>query len=197
LVRKYQKLVLHVAFRVTGNRMDAEDVRQNSFLKAFEKLHLFEGRSTFGTWVARIAIREAIDHMRRDVGIHCGAYRDEADADLALLPDVHWHTNPERGVLDVELQERLCAAVASLPRALRSVFVLRVLEDRSIHETARILQVSETVIKVRLHRARRQLRDSMRDLIFPAAHDGTHIRNSRARACLSSNVVAGRAEGRP
>lgn len=136
---------------------------QETFLNAYRSLDRFEGRSQIGTWLYRIAYNAALMRLRRHepatISIDEPVVTDEGEALPRQLVD--WGNPPDQMVLDSELRAVLDKAVAALPETLRSVFVLRDIEGLSTAETAGTLGISEANAKVRLHRARLQLREQL------------------------------------
>src|SRR4051794_16321318 len=139
IMRRYNRLLFRVARSILGNDSEAEDVLQEAYLRAFEHLHRFQGRSRFSTWLTRIAVHEAMNRRRklRRLGrITSG----EAGADEILSYPVD-RGAPEEASLN-ELRHLLTSAVDSLPPELRLIFTLRVVERLSTEETAEHLNLS-------------------------------------------------------
>ena len=166
LVRSSERRVWAVAWRMLGEREEAENVVQTAFLKAMESLSSFRGESAFSTWVGRIATRAALDVLRsrrRERSLSLDEIA--ADGDDAPIPHpellVDWREDPTRGVERGELRAILDRAIATLPESLRSVFVLRDIQGMDTAETARELGISPGNAKVRLLRARLRLREEL------------------------------------
>jgi RNA polymerase sigma-70 factor (ECF subfamily) len=169
IVAAHQDTVYHVALRMCGNAQDAEETLQETFLSALTALPKFEGRARFSTWLYRIASNACLMRRRAaaqqpevvalEPGDETGAERDHNDAPPRYFVD--WSGLPEAALLDAELHGALEAAIAALPPDLRIVFLWRDLEGLSTAETAEVLGISEANVKVRLHRARRQLRTTL------------------------------------
>jgi len=163
IVENHQRTVYNVALRMCGNPHDAEETLQETFLSAIKALPKFEGRSRLSTWLYRIASNACLMQRRRQ----------SAGADITSLDDgeeerdgfdppkyfVDWSVRPDDVLLDGELRSVMEDAIAQLPEALRIVFIWRDLEGLSTAETAEVLGISEGAVKVRLHRARLQLRE--------------------------------------
>jgi RNA polymerase sigma-70 factor, ECF subfamily len=163
LVRHYDSRVFRMAKQITQNDDDAEDVLQETFLKAYTHLDDFQGNSKFYTWLVRIAVNEALMKLRKrrsdktvplDEPIDTG--EDEMIREIAV-----WGENPEDTYSRDELVQILEQAVQSLKPAYRTVFVLRDIEGLSIEETAEALGLSISAVKSRLLRARLQLREKL------------------------------------
>lgn len=163
LVSHYERRVFRMAKQITQNDDDAEDVLQETFLKAYTHLDNFQGNSKFYTWLVRIAVNEALMKLRKrrsdrtvplDEPIDTG--EDEMVREIAV-----WDENPEESYSREELGEILDQAIQSLKPAYRTVFLLRDIEELSIEETAEALKLSISAVKSRLLRARLQLREKL------------------------------------
>lgn len=171
MVERYSGTVYNLALRLMHNDpMEAEDVLQETFISAYRALNRFEGRSLLSTWLYRIAYNAALMRLRKrelpTVSIDEPLENEEGDPIPRQLVD--WSTVPDQVVLNGELRKMLDRAVAALPETLRSVFVLRDIEGLSTAETAAILDLTETNVKVRLHRARLALREQLSEYFNPA-----------------------------
>lgn len=151
-----------LGLRMLGNAQDAEDMLQETFLKAHNALRGFEKRSSLYTWLYRIATNEALMMLRRrKTEFHFDpepATQEEAENGEEV---VDWCCLPEQEFISEETRSELTRAVAKLSKALRMVFLLRDVRGFSTRETAEILQVNEEVVKTRLVRARVKLRDEL------------------------------------
>jgi len=163
LAERYQLNIFRLAQNITQNREDAEDVLQETFLKAYEHLPEFHGDSKFYTWIVRIAVNEALMKLRKrkwdktvwlDEPINTG--EDSVAREIAV-----WEDNPEQRYSKEELHDILDKAVNGLAPPYRTVFVLRDMEGLSTEETAEALELSVPAVKSRLLRARLQLRDKL------------------------------------
>jgi RNA polymerase sigma-70 factor (ECF subfamily) len=163
LVEAYSAPIYRLGLRMLNSELDAEDVLQNTFLKAFEHIGEFEGRSSLATWLYRVAANEALMLLRRkrpEVNID-DFESDDEDDDLSPSIFVDWGALPEDELLSTEGKQALDRAIASLPETLRVVFILRDINGLSIKETADALKLTETNVKTRLLRARLQLREQL------------------------------------
>ncbi|MCX6028904.1 MAG: sigma-70 family RNA polymerase sigma factor [Chloroflexi bacterium] len=169
MVERYSPTVYNLALRLMNNAQEAEDVLQETFISAFRALDRFEGRSQLGTWLYRIAYNAALMRLRRrqipTTSIDEPLTTEEGESLPRQLVD--WTALPEDLLLSGELRHVLDAAVAVLPATLRSVFVLRDIEGLSTAETADALNLTETNVKVRLHRARLALREQLTAYFAP------------------------------
>lgn len=161
LVQKYSRQVYNIALRLTSAPEEAEDVLQETFINACRGAENFEGRSSLGTWLYRIATNNGLMRLRRrrldTVPLEPVVEEDMGDFRPFQLQD--WSWNPESLVLTDELRRAMDEGVAALPESLRAVFVLRDMEGLSTGEAAEVLGLSAGNVKVRLHRARLLLRE--------------------------------------
>ena len=144
LVHQYDRNIYRLALNITSNPEDAEDVLQETFLKAYAHIGDFHGDSRFYTWLVRIAVNEALMKLRKrraDKTVSVDALV-ESDGDLMAQEIADWGDTPEQRYAKVELQEILNRAIERLEPPLRTVFVLRELEDISTEETAEVLNLS-------------------------------------------------------
>jgi len=154
-----------LALRLVGNEHDARDVMQDVYLRAFRSLRRFRGDSSFTTWLHRITVNCAATHLER----RRKASHDQLDdfGDWAVLIDERSERDPEAAASTADDRERLVSALAALPDQLRMVVVLRDVYDLPHRDIARELGISQAAAKVRLHRARRRLREQL----FPSRKD--------------------------
>jgi RNA polymerase sigma-70 factor (ECF subfamily) len=147
-----------------GNPQDAEDILQETFIKAFRHLKGFDGRSSLSTWLYRIASNEALMFLRKNrPEIPFSDIPREEDAETEYEPAQFndWSHLPEDEILSSESRAVLDEAIQHLPESLRIVFILRDIEGLSIRETGEALDLTETTVKTRLLRARLRLRDEL------------------------------------
>ena len=165
LTHRHERRVFGLAMRILGHIQDAEDVTQQTFLSALENIDAFRGESSFSTWILKIASHAALKIIRKRKGlptIPLEATNDETD-DYAHIarPDyiADWRESPEELVPRHELAALLEDALGTLDEKHRLVFLLRDVEGLSIRDTAEALGITEANTKVRLLRARLQLRE--------------------------------------
>ena len=163
LVDHYHRKIYRIGKNITQNNEDAEDVLQETFLKAYEHLGGFQGNSKFYTWIVRIAVNEALMKLRKRKGdrfvsldepIETG--EEEVKREVAV-----WEDNPEQRYSREEIQHILEEAVDDLKPDFRTVFALRDIEELSTEETAEALGISVPAVKSRLLRARLALREKL------------------------------------
>jgi RNA polymerase sigma-70 factor (ECF subfamily) len=168
LVNRYEQKIFRLAMNITGNREDAEDVLQEAFLKAYTNLGRFQGDSRFYTWLVRIAINEGLMKLRkRRANVVSLDQELEAEDDVLPRQVEDWGPNPEQRFAQIELQQILDEAIASLEPGYRIVFVLRDIEQLSSEEIAQALDLSVPAVKSRLLRARLKLRERLNPYFRP------------------------------
>jgi RNA polymerase sigma-70 factor (ECF subfamily) len=163
LVNSYSRKIFRLAKHITQNDEDAEDVLQETFLKAFEHLGNFQGQSKFYTWIVRIAVNESLMKLRKRKSDRSVPLDEPVDTgeDTVVREIAVWDENPEQKYSREELGQILDEAVQGLRPAFRTVFVLRDIEELSTEETAEALGISVPAVKSRLLRARLQLREKL------------------------------------
>ena len=161
VVEKYDRQVFRIANHITQHPEDAEDVAQETFLKAFQKLPQFEGRSKFSTWLIRIAENQALMKLRKCRRSKLVSIDVDISVDEGLVPRdvVDWAPNPEQLYSRSELHDIVVTAAQTLWPGLRAVFVLCDVEAFSMKGAAETLDMSVPAVKSRLLRARLQLRE--------------------------------------
>lgn len=163
MVDAYSTQIYRLALKMLGVEQDAEDVLQNTFLKAMQSIKNFEGRSSLSTWLYRIAVNEALMMLRRQKPTVPVAMDYEDDDDELQHPTqfTDWCCLPEDELLSAESKGHLDTAIRQLPEKLQVVFLLRDIEGLSIRETSETLGLTETAVKTRLLRARLNLREQL------------------------------------
>jgi RNA polymerase sigma-70 factor (ECF subfamily) len=173
IMRRYNQRLFRLACGIVGETSEAEDVLQESYVRAFYALAKYAGRGSLGAWLAQIVRNEAIDRVRaravqsKYVALETDLSSTDQDPLLeqhqAPLDDVH--TNPHAATEHSEMKRVLEHAIANLPDAFRSVFMLRGVEGLSIEETAEYLGIPAATVKTRDHRARNLLRQHLGERI--------------------------------
>ena len=176
LVDAYSNQIYRLAMKMLADEQDAEDVLQNTFMKALQSIEKFEGRSSTSTWLYRIAVNEALMSLRRQKPTIAVAMDYEDDDDELLHPTqfTDWCCLPEEDLLSEESKRHLDAAIRRLPEKLRVVFILRDIEGLSIRETSEALDLTDTAVKTRLLRARLNLREQL------SSYYGERLQEERA-----------------
>ena len=156
LVEQHSRSVFRLAFRMTGNEQDAEDVVQDSFLKAYRQLGRFESRANFGTWLYRIVSNCAVDLMRSKQARHDQSRKDSLDeaVELAAVSAA----GPERMAQSAQIEQRVQEALRALSPLERAAFTLRHYEGRSIDEISATLGLGTSAAKHSVFRAVKKLR---------------------------------------
>ena len=161
LVDAHSDQIYRLALKMLANEQDAEDVLQETFIKAYNNIHTFEGRSKISTWLYRIALNESLMLLRKHKGV-------QVDIDAGIETDngeviprqiVDWCCLPEKELMSSETRQAINQAMKSLSDANRAAFLLRDVEGLSTREAADVLEISESALKVRLMRARLELRE--------------------------------------
>ncbi|MBL8174146.1 MAG: RNA polymerase sigma factor [Bryobacterales bacterium] len=163
LVTRYDRKIYRLARHITNSDEDAEDVLQETFLKAFEHLDGFQGNSKFYTWLVRIAVNESLMKLRkRKSGRTVSLDEPAENGDEPIVREIAvWDGSPEQQYSSEELRSILDKAIANLKPAFRTVFLLRDVEELSTEETAAALEISVPAVKSRLLRARLELRERL------------------------------------
>jgi RNA polymerase sigma-70 factor, ECF subfamily len=166
LVSRHERRVFTIARRITGNDHDAEDVTQQTLLDAVEHLGEFREEASFGTWLLRIATYAALKVLRKRRGLPTVSLDEATSPDEeGAIPHpefiADWRQSPARLVAQNETRRLIDDALAQLDEKHRLVFLLRDVEGLSVRETAEALSLSEANVKVRLLRARLQLREQL------------------------------------
>ena len=191
LFERYQRRAYALAFGVVRNQDDALDVVQDAFIKAHRHLDKFEGQASFYTWLYRIVMNLAIDHLRkhrrqRPVDFTDAAL-DEAVSEDALLPKIIGG-NPGRALLDKEIRNRIADALGGLSENHRAVLVMRELEGLSYEEMAQAMGCSKGTIMSRLFHARKNMQRQLVDLYPAGAADQDDEESSEDRAAVESST---------
>ena len=157
LMRRHNQRLYRAVRSILGSDADAEDAVQEAYVRAYQHLEQFEGRSSFATWLTRIAVHEALARLRKQRRL-VNIESTEASGDAMINALRSTDPGPEEQAMARSVSVMLESAVDSLPPAYRSVFMLREIEGLSTGETAECLEMSEDAVKVRLHRGRAMLR---------------------------------------
>jgi RNA polymerase sigma-70 factor (ECF subfamily) len=161
LVETYSGVIYRLAVKMLANEQDAEDVLQETFIKAYNHLGNFNGRSKLSTWLYRIASNEALMLLRKrkQVPLSIEEPVEFMEDEQEPLQIKDWCCLPEPELMSAEARKYLDKALEDLPPSMRVVFLLREIEGLSTRETSEILELSESAVKTRLSRARMHLRD--------------------------------------
>jgi len=160
LIQPYEGRVFATAMAISRNEADAEDIAQDSILKAFRHISQFRGEAKFSTWLLQITINEARMRKRR-MTIRAMESINEPDEEGDYRPRefADWREIPSESLERKEVRNALMAALNTLEEKYRSVFVMRDIQHLSIEETSKVLDITQASVKTRLLRARLMLRD--------------------------------------
>lgn len=159
LVRKYQRRVYATALQMIGDSRDADDIAQDAFIRAFQAIERFDGRSEFHTWMYRIVVNLSINHIKKRSK---NRNVDENDPRVKdALPEGGNDGNPAKAFEKRQFYSRLVAALDALPESLKATVVLVSLQGLSHRIVAEILGCSEGTVSWRIHEARKVLREHL------------------------------------
>jgi|SRR5215475_9065785 len=172
LFERYQPKIFAIALRFTQVREDAEDIVQETFQKAFLHLHQFEGKSSFLTWLTRIAINEALMLLRKGRALREVLLNNSSEDETPVsgIKTANPAPDPEANYLKQESAELLRAAIGKLRARLRTAIELRELAELSTQQTAQLMGISVEAVKARVFAGRRKLRTSLRRLGISPKH---------------------------
>ena len=154
----YRDRVYSLCCHMAGHGGDAEDLTQEIFIQAFKNITSFRAESAFGTWLYRIAANRCLAETRKRRPVFASV---EAMAEMNVVP-IAKGKNPEEQLIHKEMTERVEEAIAALPEKQRLMFVLGTQTGMRYREIGEILECSEDAVKVRIHRARRRVRDTLK-----------------------------------
>ena len=167
LLKRFAPRLYRLAFQLTGEADEAEDVLQESFIQACANIDTFAGRSGLGTWLHRIVLNTALMHLRRRQSRNTHLISPDR-TQAQLLEIVAPAAEPSSEVMAQELRAVVDQALLALPDTLRAAFVLRDIEGMSTKAAAEALGISESALKVRLHRAHLAMRGALAPYLFAA-----------------------------
>ena len=162
LARRHQQRIFRLVYGMTRNLTDADDLSQEVFLTAFRSISGFNGRSSFYTWLYRIAVNRTLNFLR-ERGPEKN--RAEFDENMAHGTDASAEASPEARSIDTELRGRLAEAVDALPPLFKASFLLVVDQGLSHAEAARALGCSENTVSWRMHKARKLLQARLKPYV--------------------------------
>jgi RNA polymerase sigma-70 factor, ECF subfamily len=159
LIRLYERSIYIVSFSCMKNERDAEEVVQETFIRAFRDLRVFRGDSKFSTWLIGIAINEARSRLRRQGVVRIASPHEPQDQQMPGFPALlhEWRELSSDVIEREEIRSSLQQAVEMLPNIYQQVFLLRDVEKLNGNDTAQILDIDTSMVKVTLHRARMML----------------------------------------
>jgi RNA polymerase sigma-70 factor (ECF subfamily) len=169
LVDRHSRSIFRLAYRMTGNEQDAEDIVQETFLRAYRQIDRFELRSSFRTWVYRIAVNCSTDVLRQRPRAAALAALEDVTEDGAGETAVAASPPPDQVVFGTEVRRKVTAVLGELSQAERSAFVLRHYEGRSIDEIGRILGLRTSATKHSIFRAVQKMRRALEPVVRSTA----------------------------
>lgn len=150
LIQKYQQMIFIFIYKMVNNQADAEDLTQEVFVKAYEKLSSYRGDSQFSTWLHTLARNRTIDFLRR-------RKYHETDEQLAYIPSNVREESPQESLLSKERRQEMIQAISQLSESYREVIILRCSHEYPFDKIASLLGVAESTARVRYLRARQEL----------------------------------------
>ena len=173
IIKANNRRLYRLARGILRNDGEAEDVVQETYVRAFTHLADFRGDSSLSTWLSRIAMNEALGRLRRQrPGVELSSLpQGTLEAQIIQFPLMSAADDPEKSMAQREIQHVVEGAIDELPEPFRMVFITRVVEGMNVEETAEILDLKPETVKTRLHRARAMLRDNVEKKIGPVVMD--------------------------
>ena len=170
ITTRYNRRLFRVARSILRDDAEAEDVVQETYVRAFTGLDHFRGDAAFGTWITRIAMNEALGRLRkRRPTVDWESYvENRPQAQIIDFPVSAASNDPEKMMAQGEIRIVLEKAIDELPDSFRAVFVARIVEAMTVEETADLFGLKPETVKTRLHRARALLRDALDKQLGPA-----------------------------
>jgi RNA polymerase sigma-70 factor, ECF subfamily len=174
LVERHGRTLFRVAYRMTGNQQDSEEIVQETFLRAYKALDRFEMRSNFGTWIYRIAVNRTLDFLnaKKTQMQTKDTYQIADDPDPENARQVQLeapHPGPDRMLISAEMKTRMAQALAMLTPAERVAFTMRHMEGRSIDEISQTLNLKTSAAKNSVFRAVQKLRQQLEPFASPGS----------------------------
>jgi RNA polymerase sigma-70 factor (ECF subfamily) len=169
IIKANNRRLYRLARGILRNDGEAEDVVQETYVRAFTRLGDFRGESSLSTWLSRIAMNEALGRLRRQrPGVEISSLpQGTLEAQIIQFPLMSATDDPEKSMAQREIQHVVEGAIDELPEPFRLVFMTRVVEGMNVEETAEILDLKPETVKTRLHRARAMLRENVEKKIGP------------------------------
>jgi RNA polymerase sigma-70 factor (ECF subfamily) len=190
IMQSNNRRLYRIARGILRNDGEAEDVVQETYVRAFTHLESFRGDSSLATWLARIAMNEALGRLRRQQpSVEWSTLEpDLLEAQIIQFPASASSEDPEKTMAQREIQQVVEHAIDDLPEAFRIVFITRVIEGMNVEETAELLGLKPETVKTRLHRARTMLRDNVEKKIGPVVMEAFPFAGKRCER-LTDAVV--------
>jgi RNA polymerase sigma-70 factor, ECF subfamily len=184
IVRRHNQRLYRVARAIVRDNSEAEDVMQEAYLSAFANLAKFRAEASLATWLTRIVMNKAINRLRRQdaaVGLDVVDNVERPEGEIAGMPQLTSELDPETTAARSQVRDLLERAIDNLPEPFRVVFVMRMVEELSVKETASSLGLREETVKSRLHRAKRMMREQLEPTLATALTDTFPFQDPRCR----------------
>ncbi len=196
IMRRHNQRLYRAARAILRSDDEAEDVIQETYVRAYQHLRDFAGEAQLSTWLTRIAVNEALSRLRRHQRISDGGEDGEARRQTMERFESQ-APGPEQQLLEGETRKVLEAAIDALPEPYRVVFVLREIEEMDTADTAACLELSEETVKIRLHRSRRMLRRRLAERTGAASAQAFLFKADRCNRVVRAVLAAIASAGRP
>ena len=174
IVRRHNQRLYRVARAIVRDDTEAEDAMQEAYLSAFRNLAKFRADASLATWLTRIVVNKAISRLRREsimVPLDVLDNVERPDPDVGIMPNLASELDPEQAAARSQVRDLLERAIDNLPKPFRVVFVLRMVEQLNVKETASSLGIREETVKTRLHRAKRLMREQLQTTLASTLTD--------------------------
>ena len=165
IMRRNNQRLFRLARSIVNNDSDAEEILQESYIRAYTRLAGFRGDASLSTWLGRIVVNEALGRLRHNRARPVFEPLDTVVEDTTVVPFTRLPKGPEHNVLNADLRRLLETEIDRLPEAFRTVFMLREVEQLSVQETAQLLDIPPATVKTRCFRARQVLREALSEHI--------------------------------
>ncbi len=165
LVEAYQSRIYNIIYGMVHNRDDAQELAQDTFIKAYKKLDTFKLGTKFYTWLCRIAVNTTIDFLRKHKNKQTLSFEEGIGVqDGASVSDLHYESNPEKAAMQAETKQKIINAVDSLPEDQKQILILKEIDGLSYKEIAEVLNIPQGTVMSRLYYARKRLQEILVDL---------------------------------
>jgi RNA polymerase sigma-70 factor (ECF subfamily) len=183
IVRRHNQRLYRVARAIVRDDSEAEDVMQDAYLSAFANLGKFRAEARLATWLTRIVVTKAINRLQREDAVPLAAvdYLERREADIGGMAPLAFEFDPEATAARSQVRELLERAIDNLPEPFRVVFVMRMVEELSVKETASSLGLREETVKSRLYRAKKMMRERLQPALATALTDIFTFQDPRCR----------------
>ncbi|UAB82405.1 RNA polymerase sigma factor [Marixanthomonas sp. SCSIO 43207] len=166
LVRRNNQKLFRVIRSYLKDKAEVEDIMQNTYVKAFQKLYQFKMASSFSTWLIRIGINESLERLKEKGRIHhLGQQSDSLKNKTIFKISASKQLNPQEKMIQVESKQLLENAIDSLSTKYKTVYILKEVEEMSLKEVAEVLNISLANVKIRLHRSKNMLKEKLYERI--------------------------------